>query len=78
MENSGELHRFGLFVDRVDDAVFALCDPKAGEPSVGKMSELFGVWWTGGAAETENLEEDLAKAFRGAGAEVPEGVENGL
>lgn len=78
VENPGELHNFGFLVDRIDDPIFTLCHPKASEPSIGKMSELFGIGRTRRTAETQNLEENLPKTFRVSLAEILKRVEDGL
>lgn len=78
VENPGELHDLGFLVDRIDDPIFALCHPKAGEPSIGKMGELFGIWRTRRTAEAQNLEKDLSKTFRVSLAESLKRVEDGL
>ena len=64
MENPCELHHLGLLVDGIDNAIFALCDAKAGETPVGEVSELFRVWRTRRPTKTQDLEKDLAKALR--------------
>ncbi len=64
VENPCELHPLGLLVDRIDNATFALCDTKAGETPVGEVRELFRVRRTRRATKTQDLEKDLAKAFR--------------
>ena len=78
VENPGELHDLGFLVDRIDDPVLALCHPKAGETSIGKMGELFGIRRTGRAAKTQNFEKNLTKAFRVTSAKVLERVEDGV
>ena len=63
VKNPGQFHYLCFFINRVDDAIFPLCHPKAGQTSVGEMRELFGIRRTGRPAETQNLEEDLAETF---------------
>jgi hypothetical protein len=77
-ENPGELHNLGFLVDRADDPICALCHPKASEPSIGKMGEVFGLGRTRRTAETQNLEENLPKMFRVSLAEILKRVEDGL
>lgn len=48
----GHFHRLGLFIDRIDDAIFPLCHPKAGETPIDEMRELFRIMRTGSLAET--------------------------
>lgn len=69
MENPCELHHLSLLVDRIDNAIFALCHTKASETPAGEMRELFGVWRTRRATKTQDLEKDLAKAL---GISMPE------
>jgi hypothetical protein len=64
VENPCELHHLGLLIDRIDNAIFALCDTKAGETPVGGVRELFRVRRTRRATKTQDLEKDLAKALR--------------
>jgi hypothetical protein len=63
VENPCELHHLGLLIDRIDNAIFALCDTKAGETPVGEVRELFRVGRTRRATKTQDLEKDLAKAL---------------
>ena len=43
VENPGELHYLGLFIDRIDDPVFTLCDSETGEAPIGEVHELFRI-----------------------------------
>jgi hypothetical protein len=78
VKNPGQFHHLGLFIDRVDDAVFPLCHPKTGEATVSEMRELFRIWRTWRAAETQNLEKDLAETFGIAVTKIFERREDGL
>jgi len=64
VKNPCEFHYLGLLVDRIDNAIFALCDTKASETPVGEVSELFRVRRTRRATKTQDLEKDLAKTLR--------------
>jgi len=64
VKNPGKFDHFGLLVDRIDNAIFAPCNPKAGETPIGEVRELFRVWRTRRATKTQDLEKDLAKAPR--------------
>lgn len=57
MEDASQLDDLGLLINRVDDPVFALRDPEAGEASVREVGELFRVGWTRCPAEAENFGE---------------------
>ena len=78
MENPCELHHLGLLVDRIDNAVFALRDTKAGEIPVDDVRELFRVRRTRSATKAQDLEKDLAKAFRIGMPEIFQRVEDYL
>jgi len=78
MENPCELHHLGLLVDRIDNAIFALCDTKAGETPVDEVRELFRVRRARRATKTQDLEKDLAKALRIGMPEVFKCVEDRL
>jgi len=64
VENPCELHHLGLLVDRIDNAIFALCNMKPGETPVGEVRELFRVRRTRRATKTQDFEKGLAKALR--------------
>lgn len=63
MQDAGEFYDFGLFVDRIDNSIFSLRNPEAGEPTIREMRELFRIGWTGRAAKAQNLKEHLAETF---------------
>jgi predicted RNase H-like HicB family nuclease len=62
MQNAGEFYDLGLFIDRVDNSIFSLRNPEAGESTI-EMRELFRIGWTGRAAKAQNLKEHLAETF---------------
>jgi hypothetical protein len=76
VENPCELHHLGLFVNRIDNTIFALCDPKAGETPVGEVRELFRAWRARRATKTQDLEKDLAKTLRIGMSEIFKCVED--
>ena len=78
VENSSQFHHLGLFIDRIDDPIFSLRHPKAGETPIGEMRELLRIRRTGRTAETENLEEDLAETFGIAVTKLFDCREDGL
>lgn len=78
MKNPSQFHHLGLFIDYIDDSIFPLCHPKAGETMVGEMREWFRIRRTGRTAVTQNLEEDLAETFGIGMSEIFECREDSL
>lgn len=78
VKNPGQFDHPGLFIDRVDDAVFPLCHSKTGETTVSEMRELFRIWRTWRTTKSENLEKDLAETFGIAVTKIFECREDGL
>jgi hypothetical protein len=76
VENPRKLHYLGLLVDRINNAIFALRDTKAGETPVGEVRELLRVWRARRATKTQDLEKDLAKALRIGMSEIFKCVED--
>ena len=47
MQDAGEFYDLGLFIDRVDNSIFSLRNPEAGESTILEMRKLFRIGWTG-------------------------------
>ena len=63
MQDAGEFYDLGLFIDRVDNSIFSLRNPEAGESTILEMRKLFRIGWTGERRRLKILKEHLAETF---------------